>query len=108
VTFLSQPDGDQVATRNFGNFQDESRGLSAVEISCRARNKKRYAMILLIRLSKMLAGPIRNPKPKKRIQFLPIAPLLRSARCFRFPTISFESRRHPVLAVWFDLILNEG
>jgi len=45
--------------RNFGNFQDESRGLSAVGNSCRAK-KNRYAMIRLIRLSEMLAGPVRN------------------------------------------------
>jgi hypothetical protein len=56
--------------RNFGNFQDESRGLSAVGNSCRAK-KNRYAMIPLIRLSEMLAGPVRNLNPKNEFNTAP-------------------------------------
>jgi hypothetical protein len=58
---------------NFGNFRDESRGLSAVEISCRAQKKNRCSMVLLIRLSKMLAGPVRNLKPKDQFNIPPLS-----------------------------------
>jgi len=58
--------------RNFGNFQDESRGLSAVGNSCRAK-KNRCSMILLIRLSEMLADPVRNLKPKDQFNIPPLS-----------------------------------
>jgi hypothetical protein len=59
--------------RNFGNFQDESCGLSAVGNSFRAQKKNRYSMVLLIRLSEMLAGPVRNLKLKNEFNIPPMS-----------------------------------
>ena len=91
--------------RNFGNFQDESRGLSAVGNSCRAK-KNRYAMIPLIRLSEMLAGPVRNLNPKNEFNTLH-GPVVTISSLPSLRTITFESRRQPVLAAWFDMIFKE-
>jgi hypothetical protein len=59
-----------MAMSKFGNFQDEGRGLSAVEISYQA-TKNRCSMILLIRLSKILADPVRTLKPKDQFNIPP-------------------------------------
>src|SRR3977135_1123207 len=91
--------------RNFGNFQDESRGLSVVGNSCRAK-KNRYAMIPLIRLSEMLAGPVRNLNLKNEFNTLH-GPVVTISSLPSLRTITFESRRQPVLAAWFDMIFKE-